>query len=226
MSDFLRRYVGTYRVKAHYDVETNDFPKDYDDTIDSSFDDYYISCKNNGEIKHISYTSNLMYYNEKISTIYRILKRLIKYELGVEANTRADVEKNMHKLKLVYNIDLMESEGCFEFKAENIGELAEFLNPHTSGKSISPLSPKNLPKTPYSIPIKDINKYKNATNTINCEKIEMMKAIHEINNGFRKDVLGDGYLKEQRKMALGFKEFVHAKGLWDKYIDYIENATK
>jgi hypothetical protein len=226
MSDFLRRYVGTYRVKAHYDLETNDFPKGYDNTIDNNFDDYYISCNNNGEIKHISYTSNLMYYNEKISVVYRILKALIKHELGIEATTRAEVEKNMSKLKLVYNIDLMDSEGCFDFKAENLAELAGFLKPHTSGKSISPLSPKNLPKAPYEIPAKDMDTYKKATNAIGCEGIEKMRIINDINNAFKKDVLGDEYLKEQRKLALGFKEFIHTKGLWNKYVDYIEQNIK
>ena len=144
MSDFLKKYVGTYRVKAHYDLETNDFPRDYNGDIDSSFDDYYISCRNGGEIKHISYTSNLMYYNEKISIAYRMLKELIKHELDIEAATRADVENNMSKLKLVYNIDLMNSEGSFEFKADNLTELAKFLKPTYKRQ----WRPATIPKEP------------------------------------------------------------------------------
>lgn len=226
MSDFLKKYVGTYRVKAHYDLETNDFPRDYNGDIDSSFDDYYISCRNGGEIKHISYTSNLLYYNEKISMIYRILKELIKHELDVEAATRADVEKNMNKLKLVYNIDLMDGEGSFEFKADNLAELAKFLKPHTNGSSVPPLSPKNLPKAAYEIPTTDLNKYKKLVNSISDENVIKMRAINEINSGFKKDVLGEGYLKEQRKMALGFREFIHTKGLWGEYLDYMKSAIE
>lgn len=226
MSDFLKKYVGTYRVKAHYDLETNDFPRDYNGDIDSNFDDYYISCKNGGEIKHISYTSNLMYYNEKITVIYKILKGLITHELGIEVTSRTDVEKYISKLKLVYNIDLMDSEGSFEFKADNLPELAEFLNPYTNGKSIPPLSPKNLPKATYEIPSSDLNKYKKLINSISDENVIKMHTINEINSNFKKEVLEDGYLKEQRKAALGFREFVHKKGLWNEYLDYIKKAIK
>lgn len=226
MSDFLKKYVGTYRVKAHYDLETNDFPRDYNGDIDSSFDDYYISCRNGGEIKHISYTSNLMYYNEKISIVYRILKELIKHELDIEAATRADVENNMSKLKLVYNIDLMNSEGSFEFKADNLAELAKFLKPHTNGSSVPPLSPKNLPKATYEIPPTDLNKYRKLVNSISDDNVVKMRTINEINGKFKKEVLGEGYLKEQRKLALGFREFIHTKGLWCEYLDYIESTIR
>lgn len=226
MSDFLKRYVRTYRVKAHYDLETNDFPRDYNGDIDSNFDDYYISCKNGGEIKHISYTSNLMYYNEKITVIYKILKGLIAHELGVEVTSRTDVEKHMSKLKLIYNIDLMDSEGSFEFKADNLPELTEFLNPYTNGKNIPPLSPRNLPKATYEIPSGDLNKYKKLINSISDEAVIKIQVISKINGSFKKDVLGDGYLKEQRRAALGFREFIHKKGLWDEYLDYIKNAIQ
>ena len=224
MSDFLKKYVNTYRVKAHYDKETNDFPRSYDGNIDDTFDDYYIPCQKGGEIKHISYTSNLAYYNEKISSVYKILKDLIKHELGVEAATRADVDKNINKLKLVYNIDLMDGEGWFEFKAENMPTLAKFLKPYTNGKSISPLSPKNLPKAAYEIPAKDMNAYKKLINSISDETVVKMRTINEINSNFKQDILDKGFLTEQRKMALGFREYIHAKGLWGEYIDYIKKA--
>ena len=41
--------------------------------------------------------------------------------------------------------------------------IATIVKPKTSGKSIPPLSVKNLPKAPYKIPTKDIEAYKNAT---------------------------------------------------------------
>ena len=224
MSDFLKKYVNTYRVKAHYDLETNDFPRGYDGNIDDTFDDYYIPCQKGGEIKHISYTGNLAYYNEKVSAVYKILKDLIKHELGIEAVTRTDVDKNINKLKLVYNIDLMDGEGWFEFKAENMPTLAKFLKPYTSGKSISPLSPKNLPKAAYEIPAKDMNAYKKLINSISDETVAKMRTINEINSNFKQDILDKGFLTEQRKMALGFREYIHAKGLWGEYIDYIKKA--
>ena len=52
MDNYLRRYVGTYRVKAHYDLDTNDYPRDEDGNLDQSFGDFYIECQYNTEIKH------------------------------------------------------------------------------------------------------------------------------------------------------------------------------
>ena len=49
---YLKRYVGTYRVKAEYDLSTNDFPRLENGNLDPSFDDLYIDCKNNIKIKH------------------------------------------------------------------------------------------------------------------------------------------------------------------------------
>lgn len=221
MSDFLKKYVGTYRVKAHYDSETNDFPRDYEGNVDSNFDDYYISCQRGGEIKHISYTSNLAYYNDKISVVYKILKDLIHHELGIDVATRTDVDRHKDALKLVYNIDLGD-DGWFEFKAESLPAIAKYLKPHTNGSNIPPLSPKNLPKAKYEIPVADLNKYKKLVNAISDEMVVKMRTINELNGKFKKEALGDDFLKEQRKAMLGFREFVHSKGLWDKYLEFIK----
>ena len=40
MDNYLRRYVGTYRVKADYDLDTNDYPRDIDGNLDDSFGDF------------------------------------------------------------------------------------------------------------------------------------------------------------------------------------------
>ena len=52
MSWYLKKYVGTYRVKAEYDVATNDFPRNEDGSIDSTFEDIYIDCANGCKIMH------------------------------------------------------------------------------------------------------------------------------------------------------------------------------
>ena len=49
MSDYLRKYVGQYRVKSDYDLGTNDYIKD-----DNDFDGLYIDCYHNIKIRHSS----------------------------------------------------------------------------------------------------------------------------------------------------------------------------
>lgn len=42
------RYKGTYRLKAHIDQNTNDFPRDENGQLDT--DDIYIKCANGSQI--------------------------------------------------------------------------------------------------------------------------------------------------------------------------------
>jgi len=44
MFRYLLKYVGTYRVKSYYDLDTLDFPRDAYGNINPTFDDLYIKC--------------------------------------------------------------------------------------------------------------------------------------------------------------------------------------
>lgn len=52
MSGYLKKYVNQFRVMADFDETVGDFPRDSNGLIDSSFDDYYLCCKNNIKIRH------------------------------------------------------------------------------------------------------------------------------------------------------------------------------
>ena len=39
----VSHYKNKYRVKAHYDLSTNDFVRDADGELDDSFGDFYLS---------------------------------------------------------------------------------------------------------------------------------------------------------------------------------------
>ena len=46
MDNYLvSHYKGKYRVKAHYDLATNDFVRDAEGELDDSFGDFYLSGK-------------------------------------------------------------------------------------------------------------------------------------------------------------------------------------
>ena len=42
MYRYLEKFIGTYRVMAEYDLQTNDFPRDEEGNIDKSFEDLYM----------------------------------------------------------------------------------------------------------------------------------------------------------------------------------------
>lgn len=43
---------GKYRLKPNLDKNTNDFPRDSNGSIDSSYDDIYIKCANGSQVYH------------------------------------------------------------------------------------------------------------------------------------------------------------------------------
>ena len=72
--------------------------------------------------------------------------------------------------------------------------------------------------------MEDADKFFSAVADGDYETMVKMRTINEINSNFKQDVLDKGFLTEQRKMALGFREYIHAKGLWDEYLNYIKKA--
>lgn len=44
MAYYLQKYVGTYRVKSEYDLDTNDFARDANGNLET--DSTYIKCAN------------------------------------------------------------------------------------------------------------------------------------------------------------------------------------
>ena len=48
----VSHYKNQYRVKAHYDLSTNDFVRDADGELDDSFGDFYLSGRSGIEKHH------------------------------------------------------------------------------------------------------------------------------------------------------------------------------
>jgi hypothetical protein len=48
----IQHYKNKYRVKAHYDLSTNDFIRDSEGNLDNDFADFYLSGRSGIEIKH------------------------------------------------------------------------------------------------------------------------------------------------------------------------------
>lgn len=184
MSNYLMKYKGAYRLKAHIDQSTNDFPRDTDGTIDT--DDVYIKCANKCQIYHYG-RGILVAYIPSIGRGHNILKAL-----GQElCSTPPDIsyEELYSTLRKEGTIrDIVENDEEIEFKFHNkyIGLISKYLKTQVAGANISPFSSRNLPKSDYVIPAEELNEYKEIIRDI--PKGESL-IIPKITRGFIENIL-------------------------------------
>lgn len=227
MPNYLMRYKGIYRLKAHVDESTNDFPRDLNGVIDS--DDIYIKCAFNSQI--YSYGRGILVaYIPSIGRGHNILKALGKRLCGFDISTIKIDYKPLYDALLsegtIKKIIENDEEIEFRFHAKNIDLIAEYLKPLTAGASISPFSTKNLPKSDYSIPVDELSLYKNLTDGIPKEDIILISQITRrfINDKIAKSkqYKSKNIRSEMRKSMLKGKEFIHYTGFWNQYIEYLK----
>ena len=209
--NYLMKYKGTYRLLPEIDLSTNDFPRTPKGEIEDI--DIYISCQ----------------YGNKIKCYGHIDKKrpvwLIAYISSI--GRARNIKKALDELNIEY-IDYTENdiEVDFKFKAKDIEEVAKLMKARTSGANISPNSVKNLPKSDYTLPLDDLNAYKEITASIDKGDILI---IHQITSRFMDEILAKKYKRidinsDMRKkcMARQTKEYIHSMGMWKEYLDYIE----
>lgn len=206
MYRYLEKYTGIYRVLGELDLSTNDFPRDENGNIDSSYEDLYIPCsRGKCLIKH-TYEKDILvlcFYN-KVSTAKNVYKEL------------KDKYKNIY-LKL----EMIGDDGLIYFYDDDIKKIATIVKPKTSGASIKWNSNRNLPKIQYEIPNDDLLKFNNLVKDLS--KIDKMQFGRKLSS-----VFFDKYnLKEEQKSSrLNSKEFIHAKGLWEEYLKMTKKLLK
>lgn len=229
MARYLMKYKGKYRIKAHMNQATNDFPRDDDDSIDPSYDDIYIKCANNSQIYHYGH-STLVAYIPSIGRGHNILiaiaKRLQLIKEDTECRDYAALYQLLQKNGTVYDIVENDAEIEFKFNTKNIELIAEFLKPQTSGADISPFSQRNLPKSSYAIPTEDLQEYNSITDSVPQDR---KLSISHITNAFMNDILSKDRLyrtvnmkTDMRKKMMKQKEYIHSMGYWNKYLKYLK----
>ncbi len=241
MSGYLRRYVSKFRVKADYDLSTNDFPRDEQGNIDSSFDDFYIPCANKGKIRHYE-QSILLYYCPSIIKFKNILRKIYEDKIGsldkftltkkvkdkeiISYDYESIIKELLDKQILLY-IEEYENEGEFRFKTDLMGYIAELVKAKTSGANISPFSIKNLPSIKYNIPEEDLIKYKEIIKVL--EKKEMYSVaqwakkfdkVIQSKKGKKYDINA-----ERKRSCLSGKEYIHSIGLFDIYLKFLQEQV-
>lgn len=216
MSKYLERYIGTYRVKAHYDLDTKDYPRDMVGNIDPSFDDYYIDCYNNIEIRH-SDRDVLACYIPNVNRGKNILRCI--YGNYVGKTTPPKVEKicdELLKYNILTDITITDGEVYFCFKATMIEYIAKLVRAKTSGAGIRPLSTKNLPRTPYVIPDKDMRLYKKAIDG------KDPLVVGRIGQQWAKN--HPEYKAAMKKNGLNIKQYAHKMGDWEAFCEFVANT--
>lgn len=229
------RLKGKYRVRADYDLSTNDFIRDENGNLDSSFDDYYIKIKS-GKIRHYQ-GKELLVYIQSITRFRNILKRVYQEKIGdIEkfkiSKTKYDLDKMYEELisnGIITYVDEMEGEGEFHFHVKDMEYFANILEAETLSSHRSPFSVKNLPKEnlkSYVIPLEDLALYEEIIKSI--PKNEILKVVH-INKRFNDVIVekkGKKYdIKAEQKLAmLKGKEFYHSINMWKEYIDFLRKS--
>ena len=78
MYRYLEKFIGTYRVMAEYDLQTNDFPRDEEGNIDKSFEDLYIPCSRGKSVIKHTYDDEVLVicFYDKSSTAKNVFNEL------------------------------------------------------------------------------------------------------------------------------------------------------
>ena len=148
-----RKYVGVYRVKAEYDVDTKDFPRTEDGTLDPDFDDLYIDCANNIKIKH-GVGNVLSCYVPTKARGMNILKKIYQEQVSqtLPEEKTSDEKRYLENMcrelvekEVLVSAEVLDFEVYFEFKTDIMDYIAKLVGAKTNGSKISPFSSKNLP---------------------------------------------------------------------------------
>lgn len=242
MANYLyKKYRGRFRVKSDYDLSTNDFPRDANGNIDSSFDDFYIPCASKSKIRH--YGQNILfYYCPSIGRFRNILKQIYEDKIG-SLDKHKIIKSSKDKEIIIYNydsmykelidkqilayIDELDFEGEFRFKTDIMDYIANLVGAKTSGSNISPLSTKNLPSIKYDIPTEDLDKYKDIIEVLDKnEMILLTQWIKQFDNIIQIKKGNTYDINAERKLScLAGKEYIHSIGLFNDYLEFLNNKV-
>ena len=214
MFRYLEKYVGKYCVKAHYDYQKEDFPRDNDGNIDSTFDELYIPCnRGKGEIRHTYRNGILAYITEKGSTGKSIIKELS----SKKSTPEFEYDDNYDGDCIIY------------FNANDIDYFAKVFGAKTVGKHIKPYDSKNLPAAQYVISKEDQSKYNDIISKIDTkERANFAKLIITEFDKKIEEYKGKKFHFEQdrEKSGLDNLTYIHYVGLWEKFIRYARKRAR
>lgn len=210
-SNPILKFKGTYRVLPEINLQTNDFPRSFDGSIEDI--DAYIPCYYDAKIMHYGHLpdNKNVWYRAYIPSLQRgrnIIKKLIDLKIEYRQYCEND-----------YEVD-------FLFKGIDMEVVAKLLKAKTGGADIPTYSKRNLPKSDLRIPEENIKEYKEIT--VDLEKSDLL-IISQITNRFIYEILAKKYRsieigKDIRKKCMSSqpKEYIFSLGEWGNYIKYLK----
>lgn len=217
-NNYMMKYKGKYRLLPEFDMQTHDFPRLPDGSIDPDTE-IYIKCQYGNKISFWG-------LNESRRGV------LIAY---IPSKMRGrNIKKELKKQKIeIFNYDESDEEAMFHFLASDIEQVAKVMNASTFGAGISPWSGRNIPKNKsIVIPEDDMARYKEITKQVG---ITDMFLIRKLNSEFMDEILAKklrppkkrkpyDYKSEMKKLQLSrqMKEYIWVKGLFQDYLDFLD----
>lgn len=250
MSNYMRKYVGTYRVIAEYNQATGDFPRDIDGEIDKSFDDMFITCIGGSQIYSygrgvlVAYIPSLgrgrnvlkSLYQTQVGSLDKFVKQVLQTKGANKGKIREEFDyeamyTELVERKILINTEETSEEVLFQFKAPMIDLVAELLQAKKKGASTQPFSSNNLKKTKYSIPAEEMAAYKEITKIIPQED---SLVISRINDSFFTEIAQKSLKKkgvtdisaDMLLLGLKGKDYIHHSGLWNEYLEYLKKKVE
>ena len=190
-------------MRAPINPDTNDFNRKLNGIYEDI--DVYIDCQHGNKVFYYG-NSILEAYVPSLQRGHNIIKTLQQIDPLI-----------------ITHLQEGDSEVIFRFKYSNSDKVIPLLKPRTSGANISPFSSKNLPKSSYTIPEKDLNIYKHIVAKIPREDI--LTITHNTNNFIKTLVTKQNPMEnikaDMKLKGLKGKEYVHSIGQWGNYINYL-----
>lgn len=256
MANYMRKYVGTYRVIADYNQATGDFPRNHEGAIDPSFDDMYISCIGGNKIYSygkgvlVAYIPSLgrgrnilkSLYEQNIGSIEKFVEQVLQVKGENKGTFREEFNyismyKELIEGKIIVGfspsvlVEETSEEVSFKFKAPMIDVVAELLQAKKKGAKTQPFSSDNLRKTKYTIPAEEIAAYKEITKII--PQTDSL-VISRINDSFLTEIAQKSLKKrgitdisaDMLLLGIKGKDYIHNSGLWVEYLEYLKKKVE
>lgn len=208
MANYLMKYKGSYRLKAPFNQQNNQFSRKLDGTLEDI--DVVISCR----------ACEISHYGKSILQVW--FPSAVKGRNAIKA-----IVENL-STDICFDIVDNESELLFKFNSKYMEQLEPYLKPKTGGASISPFSNKNLIKLSYTIPENDLIEYKNAIK--NVQKNQLIFISHATTK-FLKSICNkrntyENLKNDMKLKCIKGKEYIHSIGKWKEYIKYLNKELE
>jgi hypothetical protein len=211
---YLLKWKGQYRLKAPYDLRTNDFPRD--EKGNYADNDIYIDCKHGNQIYHYG-GKELVAYITSLGRGRNIVRKL----------------KEEGKSDTILKVIESDEEVLIHFHVKDIELFADLLGARTSGAGISPFSVKNLPSdkpklNKYEVPAEYKEQYDKMISLlkewVTKQGLGLGKAYEKFYKDFGKSIKVD-LVVESNKTNYKVVHIICQKGLINDAVNWLSKNS-